>query len=138
MMTGQLAPVLRYIRRMSGTAADDSDRALLERFAGQRDEEAFAALVRRHGPMVLGVCQRVLHDRHAADDAFQAVFLLLVRRAGSLRGPEGAGPWLQGVARRVAGKARSLGLRRRQEPLPAAPAPPAPDDLVWRDLRPVL
>ncbi|HZT79906.1 MAG TPA: sigma-70 family RNA polymerase sigma factor, partial [Gemmataceae bacterium] len=140
MTTGQLAPVLRYIRRVGGAAAGDGDRALLERFTRHGDAEAFAALVRRHGPMVLGVCRRLLHNGHDADDAFQAVFLLLLRKAGSLRRPDHLGPWLHGVARRVALKARCLGLRRRgrEEPLADPPAPPAADDLVWRDLRPVL
>jgi RNA polymerase sigma factor (sigma-70 family) len=139
-MEGQLAPVLRYIRRLGGVAGDGGDRALLERFVRHGDAEAFAALVRRHGPMVLAVCRRALRDGHDADDAFQAVFLLLVRKAGSLRRPEQLGPWLHGVAHRVAVKARSLGLRRRrrEQPLADAPAPPAADDLVWRDLRPVL
>src|SRR5689334_17382705 len=114
MTTEQLAPVLRYIRRVRGAAADDSDRALLQRFARQRDAEAFALLVRRHGPTVLGVCRRVLHNGHDADDAFQATFLLLLRKAGSLRRPEQLGPWLHGVAHRVALKARCLGLRRRE------------------------
>jgi RNA polymerase sigma factor (sigma-70 family) len=140
MATRQLAPVLRYIRRVSGAPADDSDRALLQRFARHGDTEAFAAVVRRHGPMVLGVCRRVLRHTYDADDAFQAVFLLLVRKAGSLRRPEQLGPWLHGVARRVAVKARSLGLRRRgrEEPLADLPAPPSADDLIWSDLRPVL
>jgi RNA polymerase sigma factor (sigma-70 family) len=140
MATRQLAPVLRYIRRVSGAPADDSDRALLQRFARHGDAEAFAGVVRRHGPMVLAVCRRVLRDGHDADDAFQAVFLLLVRKAGSLRRPEQLGPWLHGVAHRVAVKARSLGLRRRgrEEPLADLPAPPSADDPVWRDLRPVL
>jgi RNA polymerase sigma factor (sigma-70 family) len=140
MTTGQLAPVLRYLRRFRGAAAEDSDQALLTRFAEGRDEEAFAALVRRHGPMVLGACRRVLHDSHDADDAFQAVFLLLVRKAGSLRRPEQLGPWLHGVAHRVALKARALGRRRRgrEGPLTDAAAPPAPDEVAWRDLRPIL
>src|SRR5262249_27882583 len=75
-----------------------------------------------------------------ADDAFQAVFLLLVRKAGSLRRPEQLGPWLHGVAHRVALKARSLALRRRgrQESLCDCAAPPAADELAWRDLRPLL
>ena len=108
MTTRQLAPLLRYLRRVGG-ADDDSDPALLERFAHRRDDDAFAALVRRHGPMVLGLCRRVLHNDHDADDAFQAVFLLLVRKAGSLRSPEQLGPWLHGVAHRIALKARSSG-----------------------------
>ncbi|HEX5273187.1 MAG TPA: sigma-70 family RNA polymerase sigma factor, partial [Gemmataceae bacterium] len=137
MPAGQLLPLLRRLHRIGANDAE-ADRALLDRFARQRDGEAFAALVRRHGPMVLAVCRRLLRHAPDADDAFQAVFLLLVRKAASLRRPEQLGPWLHGVARRVALKARALGSRRREEPLTESPAVSAPDDLLWRDLRPVL
>jgi RNA polymerase sigma factor (sigma-70 family) len=136
----QFAPVLRYLGECGAAAADGlSDGRLLEQFAHHGDAAAFTALVRRHGPMVLGVCRRVLRDVHAADDAFQATFLLLVRKAGSLRRPEALGPWLYGVAYRTALKARQVAVRRRrrEQALPDLPAAPA-DDLVWRDLRPVL
>src|SRR5262245_53461987 len=86
-----------------------SDACLLERFVHRRDEEAFAAVVRRHGPAVLRVCRRILGAGPPAEDAFQATFLVLVRRAASVR-PDGAlGGWLCGVARRVA-----LKVARRQ------------------------
>ncbi len=85
-----------------GSAAGLSDRQLLERFATRRDEAAFAALVARHGPMVLGVCRQLLGDRQHAEDAFQAVFLVLARKAPSLREPELLGNWLYGVALRTA------------------------------------
>jgi RNA polymerase sigma factor (sigma-70 family) len=140
MATAQLGPILRYIRRLGGAPpSDDTDAALLQRFIRLGDAEAFSAMIRRHGPMVLGVCRRVLTDCNDVEDAFQAVFLLLVRKAGSLRHPERLGPWLHGVAHRVALKARSLGVRRhrRQEPLADLPIVPV-DDLLWRDLRPVL
>src|SRR5688572_16202696 len=104
-MTGPtFTPVLRYVRRLGDADADDAE--LLARFA-RGDEAAFAELVRRHGPMVLGVCRRLLRDGHAAEDAFQATFLLLVRKARSLRQPDRLGPWLHGVAYRTALKARS-------------------------------
>ena len=79
---------------------DMSDALLLDRFVEQWDQAAFGDLVRRHGPMVLGVCRRILRDPHAAEDAFQATFLLLVRKAGSVRKRGSVGPWLYGVARR--------------------------------------
>src|SRR6478672_87945 len=101
MASHRLSPVLRHVRALGGATPPPNldDRHLLDRFARHRDEAAFAALVRRHGPMVLGVCRRVLRDRHAAEDAFQATFLLLARKAGSLRQPDRLGPWLYGVAR---------------------------------------
>ena len=83
------------------------DRDLLDRFARHGDQQAFAALVRRHGPPVLGVCRRVLRDPHAAEDAFQATFLVLARKAHAIAQPEALGSWLYGVAIRVACKARA-------------------------------
>ena len=91
---------------------------LLERFVERRDEPAFAALVARHGPMVLGVCRRLLADPLDVEDAFQATFLVLVRRAGSLRERDRLGPWLFGVARKVATRARSDLARRRAREKP--------------------
>ena len=102
-----------------GSVAGLSDRQLLERFIAQQDaagEAAFAALVSRHGPMVLEVCRQVLGDPHHAEDAFQAVFLVLARRARSIRDPELLGNWLYGVAIRTARCARQqIARRRRQE-----------------------
>ncbi len=100
---------------------DPSDADLLRQFADGRCEAAFAALVRRHGPLVLGVCRRVVPDRHLADDAFQAAFVVLARRAGGLDSSRPLGPWLYGVAHRVALRARTmLGKRRKRETLTAA------------------
>ncbi len=95
-----------------GTVAGLSEGTLLERFVAGRDEAAFAALVARHGPMVLGVCRRVLRDGHEVDDAFQATFLVLVRRAATIRDGELVGHWLHGVAHRVAVRARAQAARR--------------------------
>ncbi|SIN70423.1 RNA polymerase sigma factor, sigma-70 family [Singulisphaera sp. GP187] len=100
-----------------GSATGLSDRQLLERFVTRRDdsgEAAFAVLVARHGPMVLGVCRQLLGDRHHAEDAFQAVFLVLARKARSLREPELLGNWLYGVALRTARKARDRNARQRR------------------------
>jgi RNA polymerase sigma factor (sigma-70 family) len=94
-------------------AAEAADAALLERFLARRDEAAFAELVRRHGAMVYGVCQRLLHDRHAVEDAFQATFLVLVRRGSSVLRVRSVGCWLYGVARRTALEARRAAARRR-------------------------
>jgi RNA polymerase sigma factor (sigma-70 family) len=104
-----------------------------------RDEAAFAALVRRHGPMVLGVCRRLLHDAHEAEDAFQATFLVLVHKAGSIGRPESLGPWLHGVATRTAARARQAARRRaREREATAMPGGDPAVELVWRDLRGVL
>ncbi len=97
-------------------AGDLTDRQLLERFLSHRDESAFAALVRRYGPMVFGVSLRVLGDVQEAEDAFQATFLVLVRRAGSIGRPELLGNWLYGVANRIARKARAQAARRMRRP----------------------
>ena len=110
--------VLRDIQTLfdTGTASGLSDRQLLERFASRRDasaEAAFEVLVLRHGPMVLRVCHNVLGDATDAQDAFQATFLVLVRRSGSIRRLESLGSWLYGVACRVAARARVEAARRR-------------------------
>src|SRR5438445_11953530 len=91
---------------------EQPDAHLLKRFVNQQDKAAFAVLVKRHGPMVLAVCRRVLQDTHDADDAFQATFLVLVRKAASIAQPELLGNWLYGVAYRVAIKARANAARR--------------------------
>ena len=102
-----------------GSVAGLTDRQLLERFTARRDaagDAAFAALVTRYGPMVLHVCRQLLGDRHDAEDAFQAVFLVLARKARSIRDPDLLGTWLYGVAIRTARKARArLDRRRRHE-----------------------
>jgi RNA polymerase sigma factor (sigma-70 family) len=121
-------------------AVEPTDRELLERFHRLRDQAAFEALVRRHGPMVLGVCRRVLHHVHDAEDAFQATFLVLVRRAGSLRDPELLANFLYGVACRVARKARTR-LARQSQCERRGTSMPAEDvysDLAWQELRSVL
>ncbi|MCS6977901.1 MAG: sigma-70 family RNA polymerase sigma factor [Gemmatales bacterium] len=110
----QLDTVLQHIRQAVGAPAveDLPDHQLLQRFSAKQEESAFAALVRRHGPMVLGVCRRILRDAHQAEDAFQATFLVLARKAGSIRKQESVASWLHGVALRVAGKARTSAYRR--------------------------
>jgi RNA polymerase sigma factor (sigma-70 family) len=139
MANRQPASALRSLRTLfaEGTTTGLTDGQLLQRFATKRAESsesamaaevAFASLVDRHGPMVWGVCRRVLRDAHDAEDAFQATFLVLVRRAGSVRVDDSLGRWLYGVAHRVARRARFDAQRREARPdfsQAAAPADPA-------------
>jgi RNA polymerase sigma factor (sigma-70 family) len=106
------------------TSRETSDQQLLERFVARRDEEAFAELVKRHGGKVWGVCRRVLHQEQDAEDAFQAVFLILARKAGAIRKGEAVGSWLYGVAYRTAMKARQTAVRRLDYEKHAASAMP--------------
>jgi RNA polymerase sigma factor (sigma-70 family) len=133
-----LKSAVRRIRSLAIPPEAQTDRDLLGRFRASRDDRAFAAIVVRHGPAVLGVCRRVLADPHAADDAFQATFLVLARRATSVREAASLGCWLHGVALRVATKLKGQRARR---PRPVAtmevPADPR-DDVLWRDVRRVL
>jgi RNA polymerase sigma factor (sigma-70 family) len=106
------------------------DADLLDRFARRGDEEAFATLMARHGPMVLNACRRVLGDAHAAEDAFQATFLVLARKASSLSRPDTLAGWLYGVACRVARKARSTAQRHHGLAEASDPVDPRPNPLV--------
>jgi RNA polymerase sigma factor (sigma-70 family) len=110
------SPFLHHIRHLLGNAPEAalSDAQLLERFGARRDQCAAEVLLHRYGPLVLGVCRRVLRDAHAAEDAFQATFLVLLRKAGSLdRGKPLAG-WLYTVAYRLALRARANEVRRQR------------------------
>jgi RNA polymerase sigma factor (sigma-70 family) len=135
--------LLRRVRTLfgSGVVAGLSDAELMERFRAKRAtaedatlaaEAAFAALVARHGPMVLGVCRRALADPNDIDDAFQATFLVLVRRARSVRVGDSLGRWLYGVARRVAAKAQARSQRDRGRIAPLEDDPVAPVDPACR------
>ncbi len=141
MVRPQLDTVLRQLRlRSDPRAAGASDAELLTRFAARRDEDAFAALLARHGPMVLGVGRRVLGRDHDAEDVFQAAFLLLARKAGSVRKPESVACWLHGVARRLAVKLKAQVARRQAREKQAADmrrtAAGAP--AAWQELQAVL
>jgi RNA polymerase sigma factor (sigma-70 family) len=121
-------------------AGEGADGQLLERFVDQRDEAAFAALVKRFGPLVLGVCRRVLRHEQDAEDAFQATFLVLVRNARSIQQRESVGSWLYGVACRIARRVKGGRARRPVEELTPrnVAAPESRPDWLVRDLRPVL
>ena len=142
MTSKQAGLILQHIRRLAGRrpTAQLPDVQLLERFTTQHDEVAFEALVRRHGPMVLNVCRSVLHHEQDAEDAFQATFLVLVRKAESIRRPEALAGWLYEVAYHVAVKAQANAARRRVQERKVAPlASTDPTlDMTLRDLRRVL
>src|SRR5438552_3119213 len=115
-----------------GTAIGLTEGELLERFVQGHDEAAFEALIARHGPMVLGVCRQLLRDPNDVDDAFQATFLVLVRKAGTLHRCDLLGNWLYGVAHRVATRARILAARRMAR---ASLGPEAVDRVADADCR---
>jgi RNA polymerase sigma factor (sigma-70 family) len=130
--------VIQFIRRIAAECdSGDADRDLLARFARSGDEEAFAALVSRHGPMVLGVCARVLHHAQDAEDAFQATFLVLARKAGGLSRPALLANWLYGVAYRISLGVRTEAARRRagETALPDIAAADATPACEWVDVR---
>lgn len=140
MASGPTSPLMRFIRKLAARPAGaPSDGELLQQFAAGRDESAFAALVQRHGAMVLNVCRNVLGDADDADDVFQATFLVLVRRAAVV--PRGmVANWLYGVAHRTALKARTTVARRRarEKQVMTMPEPAVAQQTLWDDLQRVL
>ena len=134
-MGNAVPPLLQYVRRLA--AAASSDEQLLADFLARRSDEAFAALLSRHGPMVLNVCRRILHDAHAAEDVFQATFLVLAGRAGAIRRPASLAGFLHGVAYRLAVRAR----RQSMQSLPAAVCDKAvspSEGLAWKEVLGIL
>ncbi len=125
MVRAAASPVLDLIRRAVQhlRGRELSDKELLQRVHAQQDHAAFDALLRRHGPMVLDVCRGVLGDESDAEDAFQATFLILARKAGSIRKTASLGSWLHGVAYRTALKARAQSANRKKHEsrVPATP-----------------
>jgi RNA polymerase sigma-70 factor (ECF subfamily) len=119
-------------------AGSRTDAQLIGAFIAQRDEAAFEVMVRRHGPMVLGVCRRVLPNLHDAEDAFQATFLVLVRKAASIAPREMLGNWLHGVAYRTAMKVRVAAAKRKQKEQRARRPERVPAEEIWHDLQPLL
>src|SRR5262245_39292291 len=136
MSANAVPPLLQHVRRLA--AAESSDEHLLQDFLARRSDEAFAALIGRHGPMVLNVCRRILHDAYAAEDVFQATFLVLADRAGAIRRRASLAGFLHGVAYRLAVRAR----RRRLQSLPAAAvgdqAAGPPEGLAWKEMLGIL
>src|SRR5262249_9471282 len=129
MADATLSTVLRHVRRLSGGSRDAGpcDDELLHAFLAFRDQDAFAVLVRRHGPMVLNVCRRVLRHQQDAEDAFQATFLVLARKASSVRKRPALASWLHGAAYRAAlTLKRSLARRRVHEARVEPPEPASP------------
>ena len=142
MVSNRLKLVIQHLRRATlvHDGAGLTDGQLLESYICNREEAAFAALVRRHGPMVWGVCLRILRSYHDAEDAFQATFLVLIRKAASIRPREMVGNWLYGVAHQTALKASQTVAKRRarERPMVEMPEPAAKPEDLWRDLQPVL
>jgi RNA polymerase sigma factor (sigma-70 family) len=142
MPNGQMDHVLGHLRRLvtARPARECPDPDLLARFVAGGDQAAFAAILERHGPLVLGVCRRVLHREQDAEDACQATFLALARQAASIRKGESLGSWLHGVAGRVARGLRADRRRRaaREAIAASAPCPDAATDLSWREALAVL
>ncbi len=138
MVNGRTSGAMRQVMRVfqDGTLAGLSDREILGRFAEGRDEAAFEVLLDRHGPMVLNVCRQVLRDPDDAEDAFQATFLALACKAGTLRVADSLGPWLYRVANRVAARARADRRRRSDRERSGGSMPevePAAGDAPDRD-----
>jgi RNA polymerase sigma factor (sigma-70 family) len=142
MATSQMSKVIQHLRKMTlrQNGADLTDGRLLDSFIERQDEAAFEALVRRHGPTVWGVCRRILRNYHDAEDAFQATFLVLARKAASIVPREMVANWLYGVAYRTALKAQATtGKRRvRERQVTNMPEPEAGRPDAWHDLEPVL
>src|SRR5271165_5303029 len=135
MLANPIPSLLQHVRRLAATAS--SDEQLLADFLARRSDEAFAALLGRHGPMVFNVCRRILHDAHAAEDVFQATFLVLADRAGAIRRRASLAGFLHGVAYRLAVRARRRGMPN----LPAAVCDKAVgplEGLAWKEMLGIL
>jgi RNA polymerase sigma factor (sigma-70 family) len=136
------ADIERAMQDIAGPSSqsEPTDERLVRDYVASHDAGAFAAIMRRHGGLVYGVCRRVLGREQDVEDAFQATFLVLVRKAPSLSRPNLLGNWLYGVAYRIASKIRSANIRQRtrEAPMVDLPAPDANDGASWLDLRRIL
>jgi RNA polymerase sigma-70 factor (ECF subfamily) len=142
MPNGSLSAIVDYLRQITrrAPAAELTDGKLLERFIAQRDENAFSTLVQRHGPLVFTVCRRVLPNPHDVEDAFQATFLVLVRKANSITKKESVASWLHGVAYRTALRAKIRMTRQNalESQVQRTPAPDCMKEVILQDLRVML
>jgi RNA polymerase sigma factor (sigma-70 family) len=142
MAISQINRIVEHLRHtvLARDGANLSDGQLLDCFVARREESAFEILVRRHGPMVLSVCRRVVGNHHDAEDAFQATFLVLVRKAASIQPRELVGNWLYGVAYQTALRAKTIAAKRgaRERQVTHMPEAKAVPQGVWLDLQPLL
>ncbi len=142
MASASLHTVLHHIQTLAAVRAGEgqTDGDLLRAFTLRNDQAAFAALVKRHGPLVLAVCRRVLHHLQEAEDAFQATFLVLARKATTIRQTESLAGWLHGVAYRMASNARKAAARRRRHEERAEPKQPGTPawEAAWREVQLIL
>jgi len=138
------AQISRLIQCLHDSAQEDgagkTDGQLLDSFVHDKNDAALAALVQRHGPMVWGVCCRLLRGRHDSEDAFQATFLVLVQKAATFPDKEMIGNWLYGVAHQTAVRMRAIAIKRcvRERQVADMPEPTSAEEYVWNDLKPVL
>jgi RNA polymerase sigma factor (sigma-70 family) len=142
MAASEVSEVIRHLRKtmLRSDGAGLTDAQLLEAYLSRREEAALVALVRRHAPMVWGVCRRLLPNHHDAEDAFQATFLVLVRKAASIASRELLANWLYGVAHQTARKARATAAKRkgRERQVTDMPEPAVTEQDLWSDLLPLL
>jgi RNA polymerase sigma factor (sigma-70 family) len=141
MPSSSMGEVIHFLRSaLLPDGTDLTDGQLLEAFVRRRESAALEGLVQRHGPMVWGVCRRILQNHHDAEDAFQATFLVLVRKAASIRSQAKVGSWLYGVAHQTALKARATRARRlvRERPVTEMTEPAMTEPDLWSDLQPLL
>ncbi len=141
MLTEPMSEIVQCLHNaLLGQDANLTDGQLLDRFVDYQDTAALEGLMRRHGPMVWGICRRILQNHHDAEDAFQATFLVLVRKAASIRSGAKAGNWLYGVARQTALKARATRAKRRlrEAEVTDLPEPAVAEHDTRTDLQAVL